>query len=248
MGLVFGTFFATMTGMDNSELFIDDELKTEPNEETILSVAEDPEPDKTDAAYNNNTRRWFHMISISLFGLVYGLSSLTWQTVLFPLAIVTLVCIGFDLLRLHVPYLNWLIQNTFSFLLRKHEFHSLSGISWFLLSAIICIVVFPKIATMLGFLYLAFGDPVASYVGIRWGKKGVGNKTWIGSLGFFVVCLAIGFPWFVVSMSCEMALVMAGIPALASAIVERNLKEMDDNLAIPITVSMLVTFLMAIFL
>ena len=204
--------------------------------------------DKQDSSYNNSIRRWFHLITISFFGLIYGLTSLTWQTVLYPLSIITIVFISLDMIRIHVSHLNWLVQNTFSFLLRKHEFHSLSGASWFLLAAIICIVVFPKVAAMLGFLYLAVGDPTASYVGIRWGGKGVGNKTWIGSVGFFLVCLAIGFPWFLVVTTWQKALIIAGIPAAVSAIVERNLKEMDDNLAIPITASMLLTFLMALLL
>jgi dolichol kinase len=224
-------------------------------EETTLEPASEVLPiivadgvDKTDSSYNNSIRRWFHLITISIFGLVYGLSAMTWQTVLFPLTVATMVIIGLDLLRIHIGHLNWLVQNTFSFMLRKHEFHALSGMSWFMLGAMICIVVFPKVSAMLGFLYLAFGDPTASYVGIRWGNKGIGNKTWIGSLGFFIICMAIGFPWFLAITTWQNALIISGVPAFISAVVERNLKEMDDNLVIPITTSLLVTFLMAILL
>jgi len=201
-----------------------------------------------DSSYNNSLRRWFHLISISMISLIYGLSSLTWHSVMFPLSVTALVFISFDLLRLHVPYLNNLFQNTFDFILRKHEIHSLSGTSWFLLAAIICIIMFPKTAVTLGFLYLAFGDPTASYVGIRWGKRGVGNKTWIGSLGFFVICTAIGFPWLLALTTWRNALAIAAIPAFISAVVERNLKEMDDNLVIPIITAALIALLMAILI
>ena len=201
-----------------------------------------------DSSYNNNMRRWFHLITISLLALVYGLSGVTSQAVLFPLGVVSLFVIGFDLLRLHVSRLNWLVQNSFEFILRKHEFHSLSGTSWLLIAAIICIILFPKTAVTIGFLYLAFGDPTASYVGIKWGRKGVGNKTWIGSLGFFVICTAVGFPCLLAFTTWRKALIVAAVPALISAIVERNLKEMDDNLAIPITAAGLLTLLMSILI
>jgi len=201
-----------------------------------------------DSSYNNNTRRWFHLITISILALVYGLSGITSQAVLFPLGVTSLFVIGFDLLRLHISHLNWLVQNSFQFILRKHEFHSLSGTSWLLIGAIICIILFPKPAVTLGFLYLAFGDPTASYVGIRWGNKGVGNKTWIGSLGFFVICTAIGFPCMLAFTAWKTALIVSAVPALISAVVERNLKEMDDNLAIPITASGLIAMLMAILI
>jgi len=201
-----------------------------------------------DSSYNNNTRRWFHLITISILALVYGLSGITSQAVLFPLGVTSLFVIGFDLLRLHISHLNWLVQNSFQFILRKHEFHSLSGTSWLLIGAIICIILFPKPAVTLGFLYLAVGDPTASYVGIRWGNKGVGNKTWIGSLGFFVICTAIGFPCMLAFTAWKTALIVSAVPALISAVVERNLKEMDDNLAIPITASGLIAMLMAILI
>jgi dolichol kinase len=213
-----------------------------------MNIQKEKSPKSGDSSYDNNLRRWFHVTSISLLSLIYGLSSLTAQALLFPLTIITLIFISLDLLRIHVKHLNWLVQNTFSFILRKHEFHSLSGTSWFLLAAIICIITFPKMATMLGFLYLAFGDPTASYVGIKWGKKGVGNKTWIGSLGFFTICVVVGFPWLLALTTWKKALAITAIPALLSAIVERNLDEMDDNLVIPITASGSIAFLMAILI
>ena len=201
-----------------------------------------------DSTYNNSLRRWFHLITISFLALTYGLSSLAWNVVAFPLAVISMTVIGLDLLRLHISHLNWLVQNTFSFILRKHELHSLSGTSWFLIAALFAVILFPKPAVMLGFLYLAFGDPTASYVGIRWGSKGVGNKTWIGTLGFFIICTLVGFPYLWALTTWDRALAIASIPALISAIVERNLDEMDDNLAIPLTASAIFTVLMAIFI
>lgn len=217
-------------------------------ETTDIDTDEETADKSGDSSYNNNVRRWFHLLTISFLALVYGLSGITAQTILFPLGIISLFGIGFDLLRLHISRLNSLVQNSFSFILRKHEFHSLSGTSWLLIGAIICIILFPKPAVTLGFLYLAFGDPTASYVGIKWGGKGVGNKTWIGSLGFFVICTAVGFPCLLVFTTWRKALAIATIPAFISAVVERNLKEMDDNLAIPITASGLIALLMAILI
>ena len=64
-----------------------------------------PNP-KEDSSYNNNIRRWFHLLTISLFGLIYGLSGLTCQAIIFPLTVATMVIIGLDLLRIQMNYMT----------------------------------------------------------------------------------------------------------------------------------------------
>jgi dolichol kinase len=196
-----------------------------------------------ETTYNNNIRRWFHFLFISTFALIFGFSSLTWQTLLLPLGIATLVFVSLDLIRLHIPYLNWLAQNTFTFILRKHEFHSISGASWFLIGAIISIIIFPKPIAVLGFLYLAAGDPSASYAGIRWGKRDIGEKSWMGCFAFFMVCWAIGNLYLWALLPYKNFIYISSISAFIAAFTESNLKDMDDNFIIPIVSSTMIYLL-----
>lgn len=202
---------------------------------------------ETHSSYNNSTRRWFHLISISLLALIYGLSSITWHAILPVLSAIALGFISFDLLRIHVPFLNYLVQESFSFLLRKHEFHTISGTSWFLIAALISITAFPKIAVVLGFMYLAVGDPAASYFGIKYGKTPVGTKSLVGTCAFFFLCWAIGTLWlWVAILPFSLATIVAAVSALVSALAEREVSEMDDNLVIPLVASTAISFMLFI--
>jgi dolichol kinase len=201
-----------------------------------------------DSSYDNNLRRLFHVITISTFAFVYGFSNIVWTSLLWPMSIAVVALVSFDFIRIHIPHLNWLIQETFSFLLRKHEFHTISAASWFLLAAMISVILFPKTAAALGFLYLGIGDPVASFVGIRFGKKEIGQKTWIGTIGFFLICWLAGSLWLWHLTTFNLALIIAGIPALAASLTERYVKDIDDNFAVPLVASSLLTILMAILI
>jgi len=230
--LAFGTEFATLSDMPDTSSEIEETAETE---------------EAAGSTYDNNLRRWFHLITISIFSLVYGLSALAWETVLPVLGTVAVVGISLDLIRVNVSFLNRLVQNSFSFILRKHEFHSLSGTSWFLLAAVLSIAIFPKIVSSIGFLYLALGDPSASYFGIKYGKKKIGQKTWTGSFAFFIICWFAGTVWLWIALATfKIAVIVAGISSLLTAIAEREVSEIDDNLVIPLVASGLIALLLII--
>lgn len=202
--------------------------------------------DKSDSSYNNNLRRWFHFLTIGSLGLAYGLTPIAWGIILPYLSIVAASVIALDLMRIEIAPLNKFVQEKFKFILRKHEFHSVSGTSWFLISALISVAVFPKMVSALGFLYLAVGDPLAAYVGIRWGGKQIGQKTWAGCFGFLVSCWIVGTVWLVSQgILFHPALAVAGVSALIAAMAESLLHEMDDNLVIPLVSSGIAIALLA---
>jgi len=163
-----------------------------------------------------------------------------------PLSIITAVFIASDMLRLQLATLNGLVKSWFGFLLRKHEHEQLSGTSWFLIAAVMSLALFTKPIAVLGFLYLAVGDPLASYVGIRWGKREPGLKTWTGSLAFFIPCCIIGGFWlyYVAAVGIKMSIIVACNSAMVAALTERVVDQMDDNLAIPLATSCLATLML----
>jgi len=158
------------------------------------------------------------------------------------MSITAVLFISVDLLRLHIKILNIFVRKKLSFLLRDHEYHKLSGSSWFLLSVVISLSLFPKSICAFGFLCLAVGDPTASFVGIATtqGQK-IGQKTWAGCCAFLLISWLVGGLWLLQNFSPFFAFTAAFIGSTGAALAERTLIEMDDNLAIPLVASGLAT-------
>lgn len=194
--------------------------------------------EKSATSYDNNLRRVFHFLSITITSLIYGLNNWPMEKVTKALCLITLGVILSDLIRLHINILNNLVQKWFGFILRKHEFHSLSGSSWFLLGAIISLSLFPKPISIFGFLCLAVGDPIASYVGISATKGSkIGQKTWHGSVGFILMTWLVGGLWLLRTYSPLTAFCVATIGSIGGAISEKLLTTFDDNFVIPLVAS-----------
>jgi len=192
--------------------------------------------EKSGSSYDNNLRRVFHFLTISVSSLIYGLGPWTWEKTAPVLSIITVSVILMDLIRIHISPLNNLVQRYLSFILRKHEFHTLSGSSWFLLGGIISLALFPKNICVFGFLCLAVGDPLASYVGIAaTGGQKIGQKTWYGCWAFFLMTSLVGGLWLLPSYPPHLAFTTAIVGSLGAAITERILlSTVDDNIAIPL--------------
>jgi dolichol kinase len=199
---------------------------------------------KSGPTYNNNLRRILHAIVIGGVALAYGLTDYTSDKVMPALSIVTMVFLFADLMRLQSEPLNQIVQKNFSFILRKHEQHSISGTSWFLIAALLSVSLFPKTAVVMGFLFLAIGDPMASYVGIRWGGKVPGEKTWAGCGAFFITCWLIGSVWLWPYLGIKNVLLYSMICSTFTALAEFWVSEIDDNLVVPIVSATMLTLLL----
>ncbi len=92
-----------------------------------------------------------------------------------------------DLLRLKYPGLNRTTMRVFGPVMRRHETGALSGFSYLLIGAMFLLWLNKFHIVTLTLLFLAFGDPVASFFGLRFGKdKILGSKTlqWMLSLEY----------------------------------------------------------------
>lgn len=90
----------------------------------------------------------------------------------------------------------------------------------------------------LAVVVLGFADPVASFVGRRWGRTPLMNgRTLQGSLAFAVTGFGVG-ALTLLSLHPEIpeasALVMAAVGAVAGALAELASGRIDDNLTIPV--------------
>lgn len=193
-------------------------------------------------------RKSIHLCSLAIPLVYYWISKAQALSVLIPLALVLGVL---DVARLYHPATGRLYSKYLGFLLRHHERtehgRKLNGATYVLLSAIICVIVFPKVIVITAFAVLIISDTSAALIGRRFGRHRFFNKSVEGTAAFFlsalvVVALAPKVAW----LPAEYAL--GAIAVLIGAIVEASPVPLDDNLSIPLSIGGVMWALYAIFL
>lgn len=170
-------------------------------------------------------RKAFHftiLLVIVLYLVLYFL--FTKQIALLVLVVLFLIMLFSEFLRLDLGFKIPLFHN----LLRKKEKKKLHGSVFFLIAAIIALMIFDFPVAFTALLMATFGDTTAALVGKKWGKKKVyKKKTYLGSFAALVVNFVIGF--FLLT-NALVALLMA----LGAVIVEVLSDKIDDNLSVPL--------------
>jgi dolichol kinase len=193
-------------------------------------------------------RRVWHFIGVILMFILYWLVPPRHApSVVIPFAI---FMIGFDLLRLRRPALNRFFQWLFRPFLRESEKKRLAASTAMMAGTALIICFFPRNVVLLTLLFLAVGDPAASYFGIRYGKdKLIGNKSLQGTLAAFGACflLAVLFLTQMDLMTDRLFIVclLAGLIGAVSELVP--LWKLDDNFVFPVVSATLLTGLFYVF-
>jgi Dolichol kinase len=148
-----------------------------------------------------------------------------------------------DVIRLMWPKFNTLVVRDLRKFMRKREISGLNSMTFYALSTFTVCLLFPKGIAILAILYLGFGDPAASIVGIKWGRHKIGNRfTWEGSLAFFAVCflLSLLYPWLAPGFSGNL-LAFALLGGFSGMVSEWCSFRLDDNLVVPLVSAVLLT-------
>lgn len=180
-------------------------------------------------------RKIFHALGVMLIFWLYQI--LTRDQGIMALVVATSLVLALDISRLRWPKLNRLTFTWFGFLLRRDEATKISGISSLLLGVLLIVFLLPSQVTNLAILYLAFGDPFASAIGVVYGKdKILPNKSLQGFLGAFAICTVISLIYFhVTHILMERWLLGALIGGLIGALSELvAVRKLDDNFSIPV--------------
>ena len=194
---------------------------------------------KSEISYKQEIiRKAIHMNSLSI-PIVYSfISQETALTILIPLAI---IAISLDFLSKINQSIQKVFYTIFGKIMRPYEVNKkfvLNGASWVLISAILCIWVFPKPFAITGFAILIISDVSAALIGRRYGKHKLFNKSWEGTSAFiisaFLVILFIG----IVSSAPYTYFVFGFASAIISGFVEAasGVMKIDDNISIPVSV------------
>ncbi len=144
-----------------------------------------------------------------------------------------LIC---DIYRLLSPKFNARVMNDLKKFMRKEEAGRLNSMTFYTLSCFFVCLVFPKAVAILSILFLAFGDVIASVVGVKWGRHKIFRRLSLeGSLAFFATAalLTLLYPLLAPQFSGNLFLLcmVGGLVGMTSEWVSFRT---DDNLMIPL--------------
>ncbi len=182
-------------------------------------------------------RKLIHLTSLSIPIVYYFITT---ETAVFILAVLAALALIIDLSRYFHPEIGKVFYKIFGFLLREHEVDhkkkNLNGATYVLISALISVLIFPKVIFITAFSILIVSDSLAAIIGRKFGKRKFLSKSLEGTLTFFVsACIVILFTPKVGDFFEEYLIGFTG--AFVGAIVENiSFKLIDDNLSIPLSV------------
>lgn len=182
-------------------------------------------------------RKLIHLFSLSIPIIYYFMST---QTVATILGILTVIALLLDLGRHFHPSFGNIFYKIFGFLLRKHELDNkqknLNGATYVLISALIGVLIFPKVVFITAFSILIISDTMAALIGRKFGRHKFLLKSLEGTLAFFVsACIVVFFTPKIGNFPEEY--IIGFVAAFIGTIIENiSTRFIDDNLSIPLSV------------
>lgn len=191
------------------------------------------------------------MIHYSSSAIPIGYFFIEKYIVLLILALILVSLAVIELLKYKNDFIYSLYMKFFKDMLREHEYDRskfrINGATWVLLSAIFCILVFPKLVAIFGLLMLSFADSTSALLGRLYGKKQYApNRSYVGTIVFFIVGVIIMFLTPKYSNLPKEYWVL-GISVAATTIADALSIPVDDNFTIPVT-ACLVSYLLYMLL
>lgn len=194
-------------------------------------------------------RKLIHLFSLSIPIIYYFIPQ---SDAILILGILTVLALIIDLSRYVSLSAGKVFYKLFGFLLRRHEVDNnkknLNGATYVLMSALICVIIFPKVLFITAFSILIISDTLAALVGRKYGKRKFLFKSFEGTLTFFISAIAVVlFTPKIEGIAAEYLIGFAA--ALVGGIVENiSFGFVDDNLSIPIAIGLTMWLLYLIFL
>jgi dolichol kinase len=193
-------------------------------------------------------RKGIHLCSLSIPIIYYFISKSTALSILIPLTSLLLVI---DITRFMFQPVGKLFHFLFGWLLRPHESNEgarrLTGGTYVLMAAVLCIWVFPKVVAITAFAILIISDTSSALVGRRLGKRPFFRKSLEGALAFLASALIV------VVLSPKIAYqpleyLIGAIAAGVGMVVESIASSVDDNILVPLSVGIVMWLLYALLL
>lgn len=133
---------------------------------------------------------------------------------------------------------DFLVDKVFGAISRPSERYRVNSATLYLLALIIIAAAFPKPAVEAAILVLGLGDPMASLIGKRFGRRKLfRDKSVAGTAAFFVtsfVAVGVLLGLTAEGLSAARLVLAAGGIAVAGAVTELLSSRIDDNFSIPV--------------
>lgn len=154
-----------------------------------------------------------------------------------------------DFIRQKNPDFNRTLSNIFRPIMRSSELNKLAGTTYLLTGTLLITLLFNKGVVSLSLLFLAFADPIASYIGIKYGKDKIfGHKSVQGFVAAFVVCSTLCFIYLYYNQVQKHLLVVSLFAGIIGALAELiPLAKLDDNFTMPVLSSVGLSILFHFF-
>lgn len=180
-------------------------------------------------------RKLWHFIGVMIISLIYF--RVSHSTAIQVMALAAALFTTLDLLRKQLPALNHVLLNMFMPIMRESERQSIAGTTYLLNGVLITMLIFPKPIVLLTLLLLGTADPMASFVGLKYGQDRIfGHKTLQGCLAAFIVSTLIAFVFFFITntMTDRIMIVslLAGLVSTFSELIP--IQKIDDNFTFPL--------------
>jgi dolichol kinase len=183
-------------------------------------------------------RKCIHLASLTIPIVYYYVHR---ETALLFLVPMVLFSVGIDVGRHYIPAIHRMVEKMFDRILRPHERRAglLSGATYVLISALICVAIFPKLITVTAFSILIVSDSASAIFGRKFGKHRFFDKSLEGSLAFLVSA------WLVVLITPKagwvpieyfigaFAAIVGGVAEAASVTLH-----LDDNFSVPVSIGL----------
>jgi dolichol kinase len=133
---------------------------------------------------------------------------------------------------------DFLVDKVFRGVSRPDERYRINSSTWYLVALTAITVAAPQPVVCVSILVLALGDPIASLVGSRFGKRRLANdKSLVGALAFFFVSVAATAGYLFLAapeLSVMLRLGLILTVSLVGTLTELFSNRMDDNFTIPV--------------
>ena len=179
---------------------------------------------------NHLGRKFYHLAGG--LGLLFFYYLLGRDRALLFYAVLFVVVLTLDLMRLKMPAVNRFVLTKFPSFIRTSEEHKLTGTASYVLGIGLTLYLYRTDFATLAICFLAFGDVAATTIGERYGKTKIGDKSLEGSIAFVVAAVSTGFLLSLAGISVMYGLILAG--AIIAAGVELLALPVNDNLLIPL--------------
>lgn len=125
---------------------------------------------------------------------------------------------------------------------------NLNGATYVFISALVCVIIFPKIFFITAFSILIISDTLAALIGRKFGKHKFLSKSFEGTLAFFLSAIVVVL--LTPKIEGLMPEYLIGFAAAAVGAIVENISFglADDNLAIPLSIGAVMWLLYLIYL